>query len=551
MTSLLFKDNITIELRDPGFQGPKGLPGQKGDPGDMGPQGLPGQGVATGGTTGQILKKNSDTDYDTAWEDAPTGGGGGGGTGDMLKATYDTNNDGVVDNSEALEGHNGAYYLNTDHHTDGTTNKVYTDIEKTKLAGIEEGAEVNVNSDWNAASGDARILNKPSIPEAQIQSDWNQTNNSELDFIKNKPSVVSQIQSDWTQSNSSSLDYIQHKPHFAAVATSGSYTDLISTPFIPYALSDLTDDAMHRTVTDTNKSTWTGKQDALVSGTNIKTINSTSLLGSGNIAISGGVTSVATGTGLTGGPITGSGTIALANMSAQSLKGNSSGSSAAPADLTATQVVALLPDMVGSGSSHARGLPPDPGASAGITKYLREDASWGVPLGNGLTNTWNFFVSSAQSPIDIPLSSRPFHLLTFNNLAQSAGASQLNAIFRRKSDSTWLTGHIYSYSLIQLGAATGYNNRKISNDSAININNSSGYFNYTDGFLIVCNNNSASANIPTSFFGYCNTIDGSGGNGYHISMNGNMTDAAEHDMIRLSWSTSVNFQVNGMLSLFE
>ena len=37
-------------------------------------------------------------------------------------------------------------------------------------------------------------------------------------------------------------------------------------------------------------STWTGKQDALVSGTNIKTINNTSILGSGNITIqSGGI----------------------------------------------------------------------------------------------------------------------------------------------------------------------------------------------------------------------------------------------------------------------
>lgn len=37
-------------------------------------------------------------------------------------------------------------------------------------------------------------------------------------------------------------------------------------------------------VTSSDKSTWNGKQDALVSGTNIKTINSTSILGSGNIA---------------------------------------------------------------------------------------------------------------------------------------------------------------------------------------------------------------------------------------------------------------------------
>ena len=35
-----------------------------------------------------------------------------------------------------------------------------------KLGLIEAGAEVNVQSDWNAASGDAQILNKPTIPSA-------------------------------------------------------------------------------------------------------------------------------------------------------------------------------------------------------------------------------------------------------------------------------------------------------------------------------------------------------------------------------------------------
>ena len=37
----------------------------------------------------------------------------------------------------------------------------YTTAEKNKLAGIQEGAEVNVNADWNATNGDAEILNKP------------------------------------------------------------------------------------------------------------------------------------------------------------------------------------------------------------------------------------------------------------------------------------------------------------------------------------------------------------------------------------------------------
>ena len=36
--------------------------------------------------------------------------------------------------------------------------------DKTKLDGIASGAEVNVNADWNATSGDEEILNKPTVP---------------------------------------------------------------------------------------------------------------------------------------------------------------------------------------------------------------------------------------------------------------------------------------------------------------------------------------------------------------------------------------------------
>jgi hypothetical protein len=48
-----------------------------------------------------------------------------------------------------------------------------------------------VNADWNSVSGLSEILNKPTIPAAQIQSDWNQANNAALDFIKNKPAIPS------------------------------------------------------------------------------------------------------------------------------------------------------------------------------------------------------------------------------------------------------------------------------------------------------------------------------------------------------------------------
>lgn len=44
-------------------------------------------------------------------------------------------------------------------HTDNN----FTSAEKSKLEGIAAGAEVNVNADWNAATGDAAILNKPTL----------------------------------------------------------------------------------------------------------------------------------------------------------------------------------------------------------------------------------------------------------------------------------------------------------------------------------------------------------------------------------------------------
>ena len=63
-----------------GDKGDKGDPGQDGAAGQRGPRGLPGEGVPAGGTDGQIIYKDGATDYQTRWDDAPSGGTGGGGS---------------------------------------------------------------------------------------------------------------------------------------------------------------------------------------------------------------------------------------------------------------------------------------------------------------------------------------------------------------------------------------------------------------------------------------------------------------------------------------
>lgn len=90
---------------------------------------------------------------------------------------------------------------------------------------------------------------------------------------------------------------------------------------------------------------------------------------------SGSVTNIATNNGVTGGPITTTGTIGLAAMAANTIKGNNTGASAVPTDLTATQVTALLNLF----TSALKGLTPPSGG--GTTNYLRADGTWTAPPG--------------------------------------------------------------------------------------------------------------------------------------------------------------------------
>ena len=152
----------------------------------------------------------------------------------------------------------------------GLSENDFTDALKTKLDGIQAGAEANVQADWaqTDTSADDYIKNKPTDAttttaglmsaedkvklngiqagaEVNVQADWNESDSSADDYIKNKPSTATastnglmssidkakldgiasgaevNVQADWAQTNTSADDYIKNKPTAATASTTG------------------------------------------------------------------------------------------------------------------------------------------------------------------------------------------------------------------------------------------------------------------------------------------------------------------------------------------
>lgn len=162
----------------PGAQGPKGDPGQKGEKGDPGSDASVTKQNVEAVLTGDITSHNHDSRYISKSNTStytPTA--------DYHPATKKYVDDTVaaVDVTEQISGKADKTYVDSklDTKVDKVSGKQlstndYTNEDKTKLAGIAAGAEVNVNADWNAESGDAQILNKPTIiTEEQVDQKIN------------------------------------------------------------------------------------------------------------------------------------------------------------------------------------------------------------------------------------------------------------------------------------------------------------------------------------------------------------------------------------------
>lgn len=72
-------------------------------------------------------------------------------------------------------------------------------------------------------TGAGTLVTFPTIPAAQIQSDWNQVSGVALDFIKNKPTIpAAQVNSDWNAT--SGVAQILNKPSIGGTVTSVGLT---------------------------------------------------------------------------------------------------------------------------------------------------------------------------------------------------------------------------------------------------------------------------------------------------------------------------------------
>lgn len=127
--------------------------------GIQGPPGADGQGVPPGGNTGQVLTKQSDGDFDSGWSDA--------GSGDMSTLVYDPQ--GIASDAFNRANHTGTQLASTisDFQTQVSLNADVA-ANTLKLSGIENGAQVNVQSNWTEgnSSSDAYIQNKPTLVTA-------------------------------------------------------------------------------------------------------------------------------------------------------------------------------------------------------------------------------------------------------------------------------------------------------------------------------------------------------------------------------------------------
>lgn len=131
-----------------GADGARGATGPTGDPGPAGSDGADGAtgvGVPAGGTAGYILAKASNTDYDTEWIVAPSGGTGGGLTEIVQDTTPELGGDLWIGNNKiqfpSTFGTTGGIYVS------GVTDDLYITTSSFSDINIDSGDNISITGD--------------------------------------------------------------------------------------------------------------------------------------------------------------------------------------------------------------------------------------------------------------------------------------------------------------------------------------------------------------------------------------------------------------------
>lgn len=253
-------------------RGPQGEQGDQGIQGETGPKGVTGNGVASivkTATLGLI-----DT-YTVTFTDATTTtfnvSNGLDGLGvDHIAKTSGTGAAGTVDvytvwgdvaetiNLGTFNVYNGANGAGT---VSGVTAGTNVTVDNTDPTNPIVGLGVNVTVQGNTFNGPEQLVKLEVDGKLPVLDGSNLTG---IDGLPDQTGFAGKyLKTDGTIATwESANNYVHPENHSPSI---------------------ITQDTDNRFVTDTEKSTWNAKQDTLVSGTSIKTINGTSVLGSGNI----------------------------------------------------------------------------------------------------------------------------------------------------------------------------------------------------------------------------------------------------------------------------
>lgn len=126
-------------------------------------------------------------------------------------------------------------------------------------------------------------------------------------------------------------------------------------------------------------------------------------------------------------------------------------------DGTTRVPVVQLPVMVGSGPSNAAGIVPAPGAVAGTTKFLREDATWQVPSGSGLppaTEATSTTTTTTNTATDTLISGMTLTPGAGNFLAHFTASADVNNANRVLYVSIYVGGSQIAASEIRISGTT-------------------------------------------------------------------------------------------------